>query len=120
MVDVSEMVDYDEELNYRLNLMYTLSGQQEAEQLAEQLVEYGELEAKGVLTGSQNRLGLIRELAFGKRAIRGGCNASGKRICLGFYPCPIPSDLESPTLSENSARSSFLLLKRAWGFNYGS
>jgi hypothetical protein len=51
--------------DYRLDLMYALSGQQEAEQLAEQLVEYGELEAKGVLTGSQNRLGLIRELAFG-------------------------------------------------------
>jgi len=33
------MADYDAELNYRLDLMYALSGKAESEQLAEQLVE---------------------------------------------------------------------------------
>lgn len=59
------MTDYDKEMNYRLDLMYALGGQQEAEQLAEQLLEYGELEARGVLTDSQNRLDMMRYLAFG-------------------------------------------------------
>ena len=58
------MTDYEQELNNQMDLLYALGGQWEAEQLAEQLIEYGKLEANGMLTDSQNRLGLIRELVL--------------------------------------------------------
>lgn len=58
------MGDYNEELNYRLDLMYALSGEWEAEQLAQQLVEYGKLEGDVVLTERQERLDVIQDLAL--------------------------------------------------------
>lgn len=58
------MTNYEQELNYHLDLLYSLGGQWEAEELAEQLIEYGKLQANGMLTDSQNRLGLIRELVL--------------------------------------------------------
>jgi hypothetical protein len=57
------MNSYKEELEYRFELLETLSGQMEAVQLAEELIEYGKLESSGVLVDPGARLEVIRYLA---------------------------------------------------------
>jgi hypothetical protein len=57
------MNGYTEELEYRFELLEALSGQMEAVQLAEELVEYGKLGSNGVLVDPQARLEVIRYLA---------------------------------------------------------
>ena len=57
------MNSYKEELEYRFKLLEALSGQMEAVQLAEELIEYGKLESSGVLVDPGARLEFIRYLA---------------------------------------------------------
>ena len=57
------MPSYKEELEYRFELLKALSGQMEAEQLAEELIEYGKLGSSGVLVDPGARLEAIRYLA---------------------------------------------------------
>ena len=57
------MNSYNEELRYRVELFEALSGQLEAVQLAQQLLEYGKPEADRVVTDQQDRLEVIRYLA---------------------------------------------------------
>jgi hypothetical protein len=57
------MNGYTEELEYRFELLEAMSGQMEAVQLAEELIEYGKLASVGVLVDPQARLEVIRYLA---------------------------------------------------------
>lgn len=57
------MNSYKEELEYRFELLKALSSQMEADQLAEELIEYGELGSSGVLVDPGARLEAIRYLA---------------------------------------------------------
>jgi len=57
------MNGYKEELEYRFGMLEALSGLIDADQLAEELVEYGKLGSNGVLVNPQARLEVIRCLA---------------------------------------------------------
>jgi hypothetical protein len=57
------MNGYKEELEYRFGMLEALTGLNDADQLAEELIEYGKLGSNGVLVDPQGRLEVIRYLA---------------------------------------------------------
>ena len=110
------MADYDEELNYRLDLIDILSGQLEAEQLAKELVEYGKLKAGGALTDSPNRLDVIQDLVLSIKSNQWQLQRFREAYLFGILSVP---DSERPRVADAIralCEAHFPFLKKSLGF----